>query len=103
MLKFKYGITIDDLKPYGFHSIKQKGFTRWYRCVPVGSKLIMVSVADKTTTSDLSRIITGEILIDHWYSNDPRIHKIPKCRYSDKRDVYEVLYDLIKDGLIEKV
>ena len=43
-----------------------------------------------------------EIMVDKWYENDPRAHKRPKVRYRSNIQVYDVLYDLITAGLVEK-
>ena len=42
-------------------------------------------------------------MVDKWYDNDPRAHKHPKCKYRSNIQVYDVLYDLIQAGLVEKV
>lgn len=36
-----------------------------------------------------------------WDEADPRIHKEANCRYRDKRDYLDVIYDLIKAGMLE--
>ena len=102
MLVLEDGVTIKDLEPYGFHSFKQDGFTRYYRCLSRGCKLILISVADRTTTEEFRKCINRELLIDTWYDNDPRIHKTPKCKYKSLDSVEDVIHDLTKAGLIKR-
>lgn len=33
--------------------------------------------------------------------DDPRIHKNANCRYSDKRDYLDIVYELIKEGMLK--
>ena len=44
-----------------------------------------------------------QIIIDKWYENDSRAHKKANCKYRSNKTVYDVLYDLIKADLVEKV
>ena len=60
----------------------------YYLCVACGSKMLFVS----------EKIF---YIID-WKDNDPRIHKNPNCRYSDKRDYMDMIYDLIKNDMLKK-
>ena len=74
---------------YGFK--RCKGIPRdsecYYLCVARGCKMIFVS----------------DICFDiiDWGKDDPRIHKRENCRYSDMRTALDILYQLIKDGMLE--
>ena len=103
MLVLEDNVTIDDLKPYGFHSFKCKGFTRYYRCFSRGCKLMMISVKDRTTPNNLAYAINREIMIDDWYENDPRIHKTPKCSYRSTATPMEIIYELSIEGFLKRV
>lgn len=74
---------------YGFK--RCKGIPRdsecYYLCVARGCKMIFVS--------DICFDIIG------WEKDDPRIHKRANCRYSDMRTALDILYQLIKDGMLE--
>lgn len=35
-----------------------------------------------------------------WNKNDPRIHKNSNCKYRDKRDYLDIVYELIKNGML---
>ena len=39
--------------------------------------------------------------INDWEKDDPRIHKDANCRYRDNRTALDILYQLIKDDLLE--
>lgn len=74
---------------YGFK--RCKGIPRdsecYYLCVARGCKMIFVS----------------DICFDiiDWEKDDPRIYKRANCRYSDMRTALDILYQLIKDGMLE--
>lgn len=38
-----------------------------------------------------------------WDKDDPRIHKNPNCKYSDKRDYLDIVYELIKNGMLTSI
>lgn len=38
-----------------------------------------------------------------WSRDDPRIHKNPNCKYSDKRDYLDIVYELIKNGMLTSI
>ena len=40
--------------------------------------------------------------VNDWVKDDPRIHKKPNCKYSDKRTAIDIIYDLIKDNMLRK-
>ena len=39
--------------------------------------------------------------INNWKDDDPRIHKIPNCRYRDNRTSLDIIYELIKAGMLK--
>ena len=92
MLKIKDDMDLKELEKFGFRK-QPNGYKGYYRCISRGVKIIMV-LADE---------VGREIMIDRWHSNDTRAHKHPKCRYRSNIQVYDVLYDLIQAGLVEKV
>ena len=59
----------------------------YYLCVSRGIKMLFVS--DK---------VFG---INNWKDDDPRIHKTPNCRYRDKRTSLDIIYELIKAGMLK--
>ena len=74
---------------YGFK--RCKGIPRdsecYYLCVARGCKMIFVS----DVCFD----------INDWKKDDPRIHKDANCRYRDNRTALDILYQLIKDDMLE--
>lgn len=73
---------------YGFKKCKgdygQNGC--YYLCVTRGCKMLFVS----NTCFD----------VFNWENDDPRIHKKANCKYRDKRTVLDIVYQLIKDGML---
>jgi hypothetical protein len=59
----------------------------YYLCVSRGIKMLFVS--DKVFD------------INNWKDDDPRIHKTPNCRYRDKRTSLDIIYELIKAGMLK--
>ena len=59
----------------------------YYLCVARGSRMLFVS----------------DVCFDvqDWNTNDPRIHKKANCKYRDIRTVADIVYQLIKDGMLE--
>ena len=39
--------------------------------------------------------------VNNWKDDDPRIHKKPNCRYRDKRTYLDIVYELIKSGMLK--
>lgn len=35
-----------------------------------------------------------------WLDDDPRIHSMPNCRFLDKREELDIIYELIKAGML---
>ena len=61
----------------------------YYLCIVRGCKMLFVS----------------DIFFDvfDWSRDDPRIHKNPNCKYSDKRDYLDIVYELIKNGMLTSI
>lgn len=74
---------------YGFKYCKgiPKSNECYYLCIANGCKMLFVS----------------DVCFDiqEWKSDDPRIHKKANCRYSDKRDCLDIVYELIKSDMLE--
>ena len=76
-----------EFEKYGFKQCKGKWYENcYYLCVARGCVMLFVS----------------DVCFDVfcWNEADPRIHKKPNCRYRDKRDYLDIVYDLIKAGLL---
>ena len=41
--------------------------------------------------------------VNDWIENDPRIHKQANCRYRDKRDYLDIIYELIINGMLTSI
>jgi hypothetical protein len=97
MLKIKDNVPLEELEKFGFKKQPIKnGYLGYYRCISKGAKIILI-LPDEAL--DRKR----EILVDKWWDSDPRVHKRPKVKYRSNIQVYDVLYDLIQAGLVEKV
>ena len=59
----------------------------YYLCVAKGRKMLFVS--------------KNIFDIFDWCKDDPRIHKNPNCKYSDRRDYLDIIYDLIKAEMLQ--
>lgn len=59
----------------------------YYLCIARGMKMLFVS--------------REMFCINDWKESDSRIHKKANCKYSDRRDALDVLYYLIKAGMLE--
>lgn len=77
-----------EFEKYGFKQCKGKQYEEcYYLCVARGCVMLFVS----------------DVCFDifKWNEADPRIHKNANCRYRDKRDWLDIIYDLIKAGMLE--
>lgn len=76
---------------YGFKRCKgvSSDTECYYLCVARGRKMLFVSN------------ICFEV--NDWNEDDPRIHKRPNCKYSDKRDYLDIVYELIKNGMLTSI
>ena len=59
----------------------------YYLCISRGIKMLFVS----NSCFD----------VNNWKDDDPRIHKKPNCRYRDKRTYLDIIYELIKAGMLK--
>lgn len=81
---------IKEFERFGFKPCRglPKALQCYYLCVARGIKFIFVSPKC--------------FMIDDWRKDDSRIHERPNCRYRDSRTDIEILYDLIKAGMLKK-
>lgn len=79
-----------EFEKYGFKKCKGEPgkCDCYYLCVTRGVKMLFVS-------NKCFEIID-------WKDNDPRIHKKANCKYRDTRDALDIVYDLIKAGMLTK-
>ena len=75
-----------DFEKFGFRRCKGES-NCYYLCIARGCKMLFVS----------------DVFFDvqDWDDSDPRIHKKPNCRYSDRRTYLDIVYDLIKADMLE--
>lgn len=92
MLKIKDNLDFKELEKFGLKK-QPKPYTGYYICIARGIKILIVCPNEGNR----------QIIIDKWYDNDPRVHKRANCKYRSDKTVYDVLYDLIKADLVEKV
>ena len=81
-------VKASEFKKYGFKRCKGtlKESECYYLCVARGCKMLFVSDVCFT--------------VNDWNKDDPRIHKNANCRYRDHRDVLDIVYELIKSGML---
>ena len=83
-------VEVREFEKFGF--IRCKGIPRneqcYYLCVARGCKFIFVS--------------PKWFMVEDWRKDDSRIHEKPNCRYRDNRTAIDILYDLIKAGMLKK-
>lgn len=77
-----------DFEKFGFKRCKgiPKNSECYYLCVARGMKMLFVS--------------DYVFAINDWKSDDPRIHKDANCRYRYNRDAMDIVYELIKSGML---
>ena len=82
--------------------VKAKEFTKYgfKRCrdIPVTSECYYLCVARGTKMLFVSNKYFD---VNAWRDDDPRIHKKPNCRYRDKRTYLDIIYELIKAGMLK--
>lgn len=83
-------VDVKEFEKFGFKPCRgeSKDSQRYYLCIARGCKFIFVS----PVCFD----------IQDWKKDDPRIHKKPNCRYRDHRTAIDILYDLIKAGMLKR-
>ena len=82
-------VNAKDFEKFGFKRCRgiSKDEECYYLCVARGCKMLFVS--------DFC------FLIEDWKEDDPRIHKRPNCRYSNRRTALDIVYELIKADMLE--
>ncbi len=83
-------VEIKEFERFGFKPCRgiPRDLQCYYLCVARGRKFIFVSPKC--------------FMIENWWKHDSRIHERPNCRYRDDRTAIDILYDLIKAGMIKK-
>lgn len=83
-------VDMEEFEKFGFK--RCRGISRdlqcYYLCVARGSAFIFVSPKC--------------FMIGNWWKHDSRIHSRPNCKYRDPRTAIDILYDLIKAGMLTK-
>ena len=77
-----------EFEKYGFKKCKGDYGKNdcYYLCIARGCKMLFVS----NVCFD----------IQDWKPDDPRIHKKANCKYRDIRTALDIVYQLIKDGML---
>ena len=82
-------VKASEFKKFGFKRCKgiPKELECYYLCVARGCKMLFVS----------------DVYFDmmDWDETDPRIHKNANCRYRDHRTALDIIYELIKAGMLK--
>ena len=83
-------VDIEKFEEFGFKPCRgiPKNLQCYYLCVARGCKFIFVSPKC--------------LMIENWWKHDSRIHARPNCKHRDPRTAIDILYDLIKAGMIKK-
>lgn len=83
-------VDVEEFERFGFKPCKgiPRKFQCYYLCVARDNKFMFVSPKC--------------FMIGNWRKDDSRIHSNPNCRYRDNRTAIDILYDLIKAGMIKK-
>ena len=83
-------VEVKEFERFGFKPCRgnTKNSKCYYLCVARGCRLMFVSPV--------------YFDIQEWEKDDPRIHKNPNCKYRDQRTAIDILYDLIKAGMLKK-
>lgn len=83
-------VEVKEFERFGFKPCR--GISRflqcYYLCVARGRKFIFVSPKC--------------FEIENWWKHDSRIHARPNCKHRDNRTATDILYDLIKAGMLKK-
>ena len=82
-------VPVKEFKKFGFKKcVGEYGKSEcYYLCVARGTKMLFVS--------------NKYFDVNAWRDDDPRIHKKPNCRYRDKRTYLDIIYELIKAGMLK--
>ncbi len=83
-------VDMKEFKKFGFKPCR--GIPRklqcYYLCVARGNNFIFIS--------------PESFSIENWWKHDSRIHASPNCKYRDTRTAIDILYDLIKAGMLKR-
>ena len=81
-------VDVKEFEKFGFKPCRgiPRDLQCYYLCVARGCKFIFVSPKCFT--------------IDDWRECDSRIHTRPNCKYRDRSTAIDILYDLIKAGML---
>ena len=83
-------VDMKEFEKFGFKPCRgiPRKFQCYYLCVARGNKFMFVNPKC--------------FMIDDWRKDDSRIHERPNCRYRDNRTAIDILYDLIKAGMLKR-
>jgi len=83
-------VDMNEFEKFGFKPCRgiPRRFQCYYLCVARGCKFMFVSPKC--------------FAICDWREDDSRIHAKSNCKYRDNRTAEEILYDLIKAGMLKK-
>ena len=87
MLYLKENVTEKQLEKHGFKRCKKPYNELFYLCIARGVQVIFIG---------------NGIFIQDWLYGDQRIHKKANCKYKSDKEVLDVIYEMIVDGLIER-
>lgn len=82
-------VDVKEFEKYGFKKCKGEYGKNdcYYLCISRGKKMLFVS--------------PKVFAINVWQYNDPRIHKNANCKYRDRRDYLDIVYELIKADMLK--
>jgi hypothetical protein len=86
----KPAVDVKEFEQMGFKKCKGEYGRNgcYYLCVARGVQMLFVSPV--------------MFAVNDWKDNDPRIHKKANCRYTDRRESLDIIYDLIIKGYLER-
>lgn len=78
-----------EFEKFGFKKCKgiSSDFECYYLCVARGKKMLFVS--------------NVYFEVNDWRDDDPRIHANPNCRYRNRKTSLDIIYELIKAGMLK--
>ena len=84
-------VDLKEFEKYGFKKCKGEhgNYECYYLCISKGCKMLFVSP-----------VIFS---VNDWKDDDPRIHKNANCKYRDRRDYLDIVYELVKDDMLESI
>ena len=83
-------VDMKEFEKFGFKPYRgiPRDLQCYYLCVARGIKFVFVNPKC--------------FRIEDWRKDDSRIHARPNCKYRDNRAAIDILYDLIKAGMLKK-